>query len=97
MNIDITPKISLIEQIDNLSNEILEEKLWEEYADLSLHEEFFAVHQLLYDAFEGTAPDGVRGISMFLVPKFLLDENGEPFKLSDYRGKVVLLYFWMEI
>tara|TARA_R110002167_G_scaffold50038_1_gene146141 strand:- start:4602 stop:5285 length:684 start_codon:yes stop_codon:yes gene_type:complete len=43
-------------QIDNLSNEILEEKLWEEYADLSLHEEFFAVHQLLYDAFEGTFP-----------------------------------------
>ena len=43
-------------QIDNLSNEILEEKMWEEYADLSLHEEFFAVHQLLYDAFEGTFP-----------------------------------------
>ena len=43
-------------QIANLSNEILEEKLWEEYADLSLHEEFFAVHQLLYDAFEGTFP-----------------------------------------
>ena len=43
-------------QIDNLSNEILEEKLWEEYADLSLHEEFFAVHQLLYGAFEGTFP-----------------------------------------
>jgi hypothetical protein len=43
-------------QIDNLSNEMLEEKLWEEYADLSMHEEFFAVHQLLYDAFEGTFP-----------------------------------------
>jgi len=43
-------------QIDNLSNEMLEEKLWEEYADLSLHEEFFAVHQLLYDAFEGKFP-----------------------------------------
>jgi len=43
-------------QIDNLSNEILEEKLWEEYADISLHEAFFAIHQLLYDAFEGTFP-----------------------------------------
>lgn len=25
-----------------------------------------------------------------------LDQNGARFKLSDYRGKVVLLYFWME-
>ena len=43
-------------QIDNLSNELLEEKLWEEYADLSMHENLFKVHQLLYDAFEGTFP-----------------------------------------
>jgi hypothetical protein len=25
------------------------------------------------------------------------DQNGVPFKLSDYRGKVVLLYFWQHI
>ncbi|CAN0573964.1 unnamed protein product [Ectocarpus sp. 12 AP-2014] len=43
-------------QIANLSNELLDEKLWEEYADLSMHEDFFNVHQLLYDAFEGTFP-----------------------------------------
>ncbi len=43
-------------QLDNLSNELLDEKLWEEYADLSMHENFFKVHQLLYDAFEGTFP-----------------------------------------
>jgi hypothetical protein len=24
------------------------------------------------------------------------DQDGQPFKLSDYRGKVVLLYFWSE-
>jgi len=29
------------------------------------------------------APEGVRGISMFLVPKFLLDENGEPGDRND--------------
>jgi alkylation response protein AidB-like acyl-CoA dehydrogenase len=29
------------------------------------------------------APAGVRGISMFLVPKFLLDENGQPGKRND--------------
>ena len=32
------------------------------------------------------APEGVRGISMFLVPKFLLDENGEPGELNDVRA-----------
>ena len=29
------------------------------------------------------APEGLRGISMFLVPKFLLDENGEPGERND--------------
>ncbi|MBT8307507.1 MAG: hypothetical protein KJN85_11270 [Maribacter sp.] len=43
-------------QIDNLSNEILDEKMWEEYADLSMHEEFFNVTQLLYQAFNGIFP-----------------------------------------
>lgn len=43
-------------QINNLANEMLEEKMWEEYADLSLHEEFFNVSQLLYEAFDGQFP-----------------------------------------
>jgi alkylation response protein AidB-like acyl-CoA dehydrogenase len=29
------------------------------------------------------APESVRGISLFLVPKFLLDENGQPGKRND--------------
>lgn len=43
-------------QIDNASNEMLEEKLWEEYADLSMHERFFNVGQLLFKAYNGTFP-----------------------------------------
>ena len=43
-------------QIDNLSNEMLDEKIWEEYADLSMHEEFFNVNQLLYEAYNGKFP-----------------------------------------
>lgn len=31
------------------------------------------------------APPGTRGISMFLVPKYLLDENGEPGERNDYK------------
>jgi len=30
------------------------------------------------------APEGTRGISMFLVPKFILDDNGEPGRRNDY-------------
>ncbi len=43
-------------QINNLANEMLDEKMWEEYADLSLHEQFFNVSQLLYEAFNGKFP-----------------------------------------
>lgn len=43
-------------QILILSNEMLEEKIWEEYADLSLQEDFFNVNQLLYNAFSGQFP-----------------------------------------
>ncbi|GJM28034.1 MAG: hypothetical protein DHS20C17_06690 [Cyclobacteriaceae bacterium] len=43
-------------QTANLSNEMLDEKMWEEYADLSMHEDFFNVHQLLYLAFGGKFP-----------------------------------------
>jgi len=31
------------------------------------------------------APAGVKGISLFIVPKFLLDENGDPAELNDAR------------
>lgn len=43
-------------QINNISNEMLEEKIWEEYADLSTHEDFFNVNQLLYQAYNGKFP-----------------------------------------
>ncbi len=32
------------------------------------------------------APEGVRGISMFLVPKYLLDGNGEPGERNDLKA-----------
>lgn len=31
------------------------------------------------------SPSGTRGISMFLVPKYILDENGEPGERNDYK------------
>ena len=43
-------------QIQNAANEMLEEKLWEEYADLSLHEAMFNVASVLYAAFPAVFP-----------------------------------------
>ncbi|MGB6150834.1 MAG: hypothetical protein WBG48_02480 [Pricia sp.] len=43
-------------QIDNLSHEMETEKVWEEYAELSMHEEFFNATQLLYKAYNGKFP-----------------------------------------
>lgn len=43
-------------QVKNMSVEMLDEKLWEEYADPELHEELFNVGSLLYSAFPGDFP-----------------------------------------
>ncbi|WP_423999401.1 hypothetical protein [Maribacter sp. IgM3_T14_3] len=43
-------------QIDNISNEMEDEKIWEEYANICMHEEFFNATQILYDAYIGKFP-----------------------------------------
>lgn len=43
-------------QIQNIAREMLDEKLWEEYADLSLHERLFHVGSLLYETFSTDFP-----------------------------------------
>lgn len=43
-------------QILSISNEMLEEKSWEEQPDLSIHKELFIANQLLYQAFSGQFP-----------------------------------------
>lgn len=49
-------------EIDNMSNEMLDEKLWEEDADMALHEDLFNVGSMLYAAFPQTfsTPDAVH-------------------------------------
>jgi len=44
-------------QIQNLASEMLDEKMWEEYADLALHEQMFAVGSLLYQAYPNIFPE----------------------------------------
>ena len=43
-------------QIENLSHQMLTEKLWEENPELPLHRGFYQATQLLHDAYNGTFP-----------------------------------------
>ncbi|MFW5886471.1 MAG: hypothetical protein ACOCUL_01820 [Bacteroidota bacterium] len=43
-------------QIDNISHEMLEEKMAEKYTDINLHKPLFEVNQLLYKAYNGKFP-----------------------------------------
>ncbi len=44
-------------QIKNLSNEMLDDKVAEEYPDPALHFDLFNINQLLYKAYNGTFPN----------------------------------------
>lgn len=43
-------------QIQSVSHDMMEENLWEEYGDMSLHEELFNITALLYRALNGKFP-----------------------------------------
>lgn len=44
-------------QIEQISNEMLEDKISEEYADITLHHQLFNINQLLHKAYNGTFPN----------------------------------------
>lgn len=60
-------------QIEQVSNEMLEDKISEEYADISLHHQLFNINQLLYKAFNGTFPNAKATIIEFEIEH--LDKN----------------------
>ena len=43
-------------QIDNISHEMLREKVSENYSDIAIHKDLFEVNQLLYKAYNGKFP-----------------------------------------
>jgi hypothetical protein len=57
-------------QIRNAANELADERLWEQYSDLSLHEDLFHVVSLMYQAYpsEYFEPDAVK-LSLEIVGK----------------------------
>ena len=54
-------------QIDQLSNEMLIDKVCEEYPEIHLHVAFFQINQLLYKAFNGKFPNAKASVVEFLL------------------------------
>ncbi len=52
-------------QIKNLSHEMLEDKIAEEYPDISLHYPLFNINQLLYEAYNGKFPKTLASVIDF--------------------------------
>lgn len=65
-------------KLDQISNDMLEDRLWEQFADLSFHRKLFDAYSLLREAFNGTFtnPTGVN----FKVKITSDDKNFEPFE-----------------
>ncbi len=65
-------------QIQNISNEMLIDKIAEEYADPSLHFDLFNINQLLYKAYNGRFPNTEASIIVFeLTGKEPFEKNKE--------------------
>ncbi|NND34962.1 MAG: hypothetical protein HKN76_20415 [Saprospiraceae bacterium] len=43
-------------QISNMSHEMIDQKMWEEYPEISLHKKLYSANYLLYKAFNGRFP-----------------------------------------
>ena len=54
-------------QIDQLSHEMLLDKISEEYPDISLHYALFNINQLLFKAFNGTFPNAKATLLKFSI------------------------------
>jgi hypothetical protein len=54
-------------QIDNLSHEMLREKVSENYSDISIHKTLFNINQLLFKAYNGKFPNAKANIVEFEI------------------------------
>ncbi len=52
-------------QIDNLSHEMIREKVSENYSDISIHNILFDINQLLYKAYNGKFPKAIANVIDF--------------------------------
>lgn len=62
-------------QIDQMSHDMLLDKISEEYADISLHHQLYNINQLLYKAYNGTFPSAKATVIEFeITPNEAVDK-----------------------
>lgn len=66
-------------QIEQISNEMLIDKVCEEYPEIHLHKHLFSINQLLYKAFNGTFPNAKASLIQFSIS----DNDSETLLKSD--------------
>lgn len=77
-------------QIQNLAHEMEDEKKWEEHPDVHSHRQFFAAHQLLYEAFNRKFPRPT-GLSIMFAVSAANKESFAIFKVYPEAAMVRLL------
>lgn len=77
-------------QIRNLSVEMLEDKMWEEYSDMALHERLFNVGSLLYAAFPRAFPEP-EAVRIALEVVATSDAGKEALKHASHESFLVRL------
>jgi len=70
-------------QIDNISHEMLREKVSENYSDIYIHQELFNINQLLYKAYNGKFPHTKVNMVQFEI-------KGEPNEEAEITKETVL-------
>ncbi len=75
-------------QVDNLSHEMLRTKVAETYTDIGLHQDFFNINQLLYEAYNGKFPH----VSVNIVEFEITDEHSAPVEITKETALKALSY-----
>jgi len=76
-------------QIDNLAHEMVEEPMWEEFADMNCHEAIYNANQLLYTAYNGKFPKPTA--VCLTIEVAAIQPEGKPFLVEPTEAFILRL------
>jgi hypothetical protein len=82
-------------QIQNMVHEMQDEKSWEQYADIALHEKFFNAGDMLYKAFGGGVFPNPEAVSLRVTINSKTAQQLEIFRQNEASAILKVLAFGM--